>query len=126
MTDRALSHGSHATSPQEHTTEATSIHVSQNETINTFPTQDVPSQAPMPFNHANHHDTSPSHQQQLLDIELWKGEIQPPTMMPFFGGDSFSRLPFAIPDDFIQFIFNEKQFNSTTDVEHRPVSSLAK
>jgi len=125
--DSALSNGCQAQSPPEHITRPTSIRVSQDKSTNSFPIPNLPTQTPIPipFNHENR-ESHLDQQQQLLDIELWKGDIHSPTTMPFFGGDSFARLPFAIPDDFIQFIFNEKEFNNTTNDCSSPAGGLTK
>ena len=127
VTESALSHAGQAQTPPDHDTIPSMIQESHNEARNSFQIQDVPGQETIPFHHTQaNQNTLLSHDQQLLDIELWKGEIQSPTMMPFFGGDSFARLPLAIPDDFIQFIFNEKHIDSAANDHSSQAGSLLK
>lgn len=37
-----------------------------------------------------------------------------PGTMPVFGGEGYSRSPFAIPDDFVAYLFSEQQFSNSS------------
>ena len=86
-----------------------------------------------PFNHGNHETNLVQQLPQDLEIKMRENKSQPvpmqstPSMMPFFDGDSYSRPPFAITDDFIQFLFNEDQIgNVQTGDNGSQVGSLTK
>ena len=91
------------------------------------------SPASIPFNHDNQEHSLVQQMPQDLEIEMQKNKFSPApmqsttSMMPFFDGDSYARPPFAIPDDFIQFLFNEDQFNNVqTGDSSSQVGSLTK
>lgn len=37
-----------------------------------------------------------------------------PNAMPVFGGEGYSRSPFAIPDDFVAYLFSGQQFDNSS------------
>lgn len=39
-------------------------------------------------------------------------QMTAPNTMPVFGGEGYSRSPFAIPEDFVAYLFSEQQLNS--------------
>lgn len=87
----------------------------------------------IPFDHGNQENNLVQQMPQDLEIEMQKNKFPPASiqsttsMMPFFDGDSYSRPPFAIPDDFIQFLFNEDQFsNAQTGDSGSQVGGLTK
>ncbi len=82
-----------------------------------FISGEVPGEVSPLFNQL-HQNANLSQQQQLLEIGMWRDEVQAPTTMPFFGGgDSYARAPFTIPDDFIQFLFNGDQPTGLTNIK---------
>lgn len=46
--------------------------------------------------------------------------------MPFFDGNSYARSSFAIPDDLIQFLFNEDQYSAAQNDDSLQLGSLTK
>jgi hypothetical protein len=53
------------------------------------------------------------HQQSGPDM-LALQEMTVPNTMPVFGGEGYNRSPFAIPDDFVAFLFSGQQMENTS------------
>lgn len=88
-----------------------------------LPTREAPSQPPMMSNHLNQ-NVNLSQQEHLPDIGIWRNGVTPTTAMPLFGGDSYSRSLFTIPDDFIQFLFNGDQPNNPANNDNPSLTSF--
>lgn len=43
-------------------------------------------------------------------------QMTAPNTMPVFGGEGYSRSPFAIPDDFVAYLFSGQQFDSSSSM----------
>lgn len=41
-------------------------------------------------------------------------QMTAPGTMPVFGGEGYSRSPFAIPDDFVAYLFSEQQYSNSS------------
>ncbi|KAG9241115.1 fungal-specific transcription factor domain-containing protein [Calycina marina] len=85
------------------------ILTSNNQPANPFPVQETAAPVSMPLNHRNQ-DSELSHPEHAQETEQQKIKLQPPPTIPLFDSDSYALPPFAIPDDFIQFLFDETQF----------------
>jgi len=53
------------------------------------------------------------HQQSGPDMMLLD-QMTAPNTMPVFGGEGYNRSPFAIPEDFVAYLFSEQQINSSS------------
>lgn len=85
----------------------------QSQSANSFPLR-VFGQVSMPF-HNQIQESELSNQQQMQYMrnheEQQRNKQPPPSTVSFFDSDSYMRSPFAMPDDFIQFLFDETQVN---------------
>jgi hypothetical protein len=43
-------------------------------------------------------------------------QMTAPGTMPVFGGEGYSRSPFAIPDDFVAYLFSEQQYSNSSPI----------
>ena len=41
-------------------------------------------------------------------------QISAPNTMPVFGGEGYNRSPFAIPEDFVAYLFNNQQIEASS------------
>lgn len=70
-----------------------------------------PPQATVPIDY-QHRDPGPG-QQSGPDMMLLD-QMTAPNTMPVFGGEGYSRSPFAIPDDFVAYLFSGQQFDNSS------------
>ncbi|TAQ83237.1 hypothetical protein B7494_g8437 [Chlorociboria aeruginascens] len=57
------------------------------------------------------------HQQSGPDMMLLD-QMTAPNTMPVFGGEGYSRSPFAIPEDFVAYLFSNQQLENSSPVPH--------
>jgi hypothetical protein len=43
-------------------------------------------------------------------------QISAPNTMPVFGGEGYNRSPFAIPEDFVAFLFSGQQVDGSSPI----------
>jgi len=57
-----------------------------------------------------------NHQQSGSDMMLLD-QMTAPNTMPVFGGDGYTRSPFAIPEDFVAYLFSGQQIDNSSPVQ---------
>jgi hypothetical protein len=57
-----------------------------------------------------------SHHQQSGPDMMLLDQMTAPNTMPVFGGEGYSRSPFAIPEDFVAYLFSGQQVDHTSQV----------
>lgn len=73
----------------------------------TYPTS-MPAEYP---NDSMHHQQS-GPEMMMLD------QMTAPNTMPVFGGEGYSRSPFAIPEDFVAYLFSNQQLENSSPMSH--------
>ncbi|KAH6663487.1 fungal-specific transcription factor domain-containing protein [Halenospora varia] len=89
--------------PPGFNTSATSTAPSTRDTEPTYPTT-------MP---SDYESESIHHQQSGPDMMLLD-QMTAPNTMPVFGGEGYSRSPFAIPEDFVAYLFSNQQLEASS------------
>jgi hypothetical protein len=49
-------------------------------------------------------------------------QMNAPNTMPVFGAEGYNRSPFAIPDDFVAYLFSGQQFNDSSPATHPAIA----
>jgi hypothetical protein len=60
------------------------------------------------------YSNEPMHQQQSGPEMMMLDQMTAPNTMPVFGGEGYSRSPFAIPEDFVAYLFNNQQMEASS------------
>jgi hypothetical protein len=88
--------------PPGFATSATSTPTATRETDPTYPTS-MPTE--YPSDNLQHQQSGPD--MMLLD------QMTAPNTMPVFGGEGYNRSPFAIPEDFVAYLFSNQQLENS-------------
>jgi hypothetical protein len=54
------------------------------------------------------------HHQQSGPEMMMLDQMTAPNTMPVFGGEGYNRSPFAIPEDFVAYLFNNPQMEASS------------
>jgi hypothetical protein len=73
------------------------------------PTYSTSMSTDYPSESANHQQSGPD--MMLLD------QMTAPNTMPVFGGEGYNRSPFAIPEDFVAYLFSGQQIDNSSPVQ---------
>lgn len=102
--------------PPGFATSATSTPAATREADPTYPTSMPPD---YPSDNLQHQQSGPD--MMLLD------QMTAPNTMPVFGGEGYNRSPFAIPEDFVAYLFSNQQLeNSASPMGHMGQPGYAK
>lgn len=58
------------------------------------------------------------HHQQSGPEMMMLDQMTAPNTMPVFGGEGYSRSPFAIPEDFVAYLFSNQQLENSSPMSH--------
>ncbi|CAG8979094.1 hypothetical protein HYALB_00000224 [Hymenoscyphus albidus] len=68
----------------------------------------------MPAEYSN----DPMQHQQSGPEMMMLDQMTAPNTMPVFGGEGYSRSPFAIPEDFVAYLFSNQQLENSSSMNH--------
>lgn len=67
-----------------------------------------------------------SHHQQSGPDMMLLDQMTAPNTMPVFGGEGYNRSPFAIPEDFVAYLFSGQQLDNASPMGHMGQQGYAK
>lgn len=91
-------------------------------TSNTTPRDSEPYHTPM----TTDYPTDSNHHQQSGPDMMLLDQMTAPNTMPVFGGEGYNRSPFAIPEDFVAFLFSGQQLDGSSPINQMGQPGYAK
>jgi len=73
------------------------------------------SEPPYPTSMSTDYPSDGIHQQSGVDA-MNLDQMSAPNTMPVFGGEGYNRSPFAIPEDFVAYLFSNQQIDGTSPI----------